>query len=73
MDPNEALHQLQLLSAQHDRAVTKAEAAARGDSNDVEIEALYEVQAVGERLVEQFRALDEWMSRGGFRPQEWLS
>jgi hypothetical protein len=71
MDPNEALIAIRKLAVEHEQAVEKAERAAEGDSNDAEIEALYLVQAVGERLVETFRGLDTWLCASGFLPTPW--
>lgn len=57
MDPDAALLALRT-------AITEAQDAADGDSNDEEIEAW---QTVGEL----FDALDEWLRAGGFLPKEW--
>jgi hypothetical protein len=57
MDPNTALDNIRA-------AIIVAQAAADGDSNDAEIEAWQEVG-------EAFQALDEWISKGGFLPDEW--
>jgi hypothetical protein len=57
MDPNAALAALRA-------ALTKARAAAEGDSNDAEIEAW---QEVGDYIEE----MDQWLTRGGFAPNEW--
>lgn len=57
MDPNETLRELR-------ESVRRAQRAADGDSNDAEIEAW---QEAGEKIL----ALDEWLSRGGFLPDDW--
>jgi hypothetical protein len=59
MDPNEALRRLRA-------AIARARQLADGDSNDAEIEAW---QEVGEYV----QALDDWLSKGGFLPNAWLS
>jgi hypothetical protein len=59
MDPNKTLASLRA-------ALEDARAAAEGDSNDAEIEAW---QEVGEYV----EALDEWLTKGGFLPDDWES
>jgi hypothetical protein len=57
MDPNQALTDAR-------EAAKVADEAAEGDSNDAEIDALRDA-------LESYRALDEWLTRGGFLPTDW--
>jgi hypothetical protein len=58
MDPDTAL-------ANAREAAKVAAEAANGDSNDAEIDALREA-------LEAYQALDEWLTKGGFRPKAWV-
>lgn len=65
MDPNETLRQLRALTTQLSLRVASVE--ARGMNSPV-----YDELAEGvAELSELFQALDEWLSRGGFPPEEW--
>ena len=59
MDPDVALFAARA-------ALKVADDAAEGDSNDAEIDALREA-------VDAYRALDCWISTGGFPPESWAS
>lgn len=57
MDPDVVLTRVR-------EAVVALRAAAEGDSNDAEIAAAHE-------LADAVEGLDEWLSKGGFRPTPW--
>jgi len=61
MDPNEALRELRMLSKY---VAMSAEQLARGVRTHMPYQETNE-------LAEKFQELDEWMSRGGFLPDEW--
>jgi len=58
MDPDEALHQIRMAIA-HFRAITDGRAT------------LCEAEVAASTALEHFEALDGWMSRGGFKPEDW--
>jgi hypothetical protein len=71
MDPNEALTQLRTLASKVSHEVETLRRMADGDSNDAEIEAGQDVADMAMHLASQFWALDTWLSKGGFLPDEW--
>lgn len=71
MDPNEALKRLRQAIKVFRAADANAEAAAEGDSNDAEIEALQRSAGAGAAVVELAEALDDWITQGGFLPDDW--
>lgn len=66
MDPNEALAELRAAVA-HLRPHTKVPV---GDSSTV-LARLIIIMEAGVDVVEAWDALDQWMSKGGFRPDDW--
>ncbi len=64
MDPNEALRKLRYMVVRTLAGPEEPEAL-----NDDELAEWWQGQADG--LAQQFDALDSWLSRGGFPPEEW--
>jgi len=61
MDPNETLRQMRRLAK---RIVEDRGRLARGWITEMPLDDVVQ-------LAEWFESLDEWMSRGGFPPEEW--
>lgn len=59
MDPNAALLEL--------RRIVSGEAYPSRDEDG----AFYDAQGQAMRMAELFEGLDEWLSRGGFLPEDW--
>lgn len=63
MDPNEALRMI--------RELVDATAADLDDEHAADVTDDVERSGRATELVDTFRGLDEWLSRGGFLPTEW--
>ena len=59
MDPNTALEYIRRAAAEITRLM------------DAEETDFAEVAVKGEVLADHFTALDEWLTRGGFKPSDW--
>lgn len=67
MDPNENMAQQRQIAARIMQRMSRADAEDR----DYNKEELVNLADLAVELAELTQSLDEWLSRGGFKPKEW--